>query len=843
MPAKYQKFGLRRDKNLSDLENPTQALGNLIDNLGNETFLPPDLTSAIEGLRNTTLTAEDIQRTFGSVRTFTDNFGNETSFEPLQTIEDNIRNFKVYLGNPPYSGGGDGIDAKFVPWAAMSSIWNASSSSQRKAFTGDQLFNQSYIAPNKIAPGIEGPFDFWDNGIFIFGAKLYDGPERAFTDTYGLVQWEGYAPGGLRFDMETTGLLKIEVDELDDGNWVFIKNIYNETRDNITLLGASYNSGDNVTTITLNDAADTIYICNEDILDISDGKEYTVENLNISDGTFTVEGDATTSSANTVNTYPRTSSFTFELGENQIIETGNDCRLPNTATNGLVKIRISYWFPNYGDGRLFPNKRFVDVDEDGTDRIPYSNFYKEVPSDEPGIFTYEYFEENRLSKRNKFISPRNTDNPSALSGGVLTDLRDQTPLEAGKLIYANYTPPTTFGSRYRGGAVAEYIGGDKFRTYSSFNSISVGDWIVVEAFVNGQNRNGVFTVLDTTRDEDERREVYVDADEIADFITNYGNITSDVYIHVWKVEGLIGFLNLESTGSSSSASTNFTMSNTVGQKLSWDNPVDDLRNDYMIGAISAAVNTSGTVSTPATSFSHFKKATKLSSTSVNADAITNYSDSYTPTATSGYDWIAAVYSHAGLQDLSAESQCAGTYGKEVEATVTTSPAVVQLTDVSGISTGDYVQFGNTSGSTNYVSAYIPDGTTVTNVDTGNNRITLSNNLSTAIPQNATLVFIENNPNGDAKEFCVLPLNTAPPFVGTDAGLRTPSTSRGDATNFPNLVVEELIFAEAQFPDVQLDPNLTTDPTPGNKLDLEASPTYSKTLNIEYNGTNYKLLIA
>ena len=80
MPAKYQKFGLRRDKNLSDLENPTQALGNLIDNLGNETFLPSDLTSAVEGLRNTTLTAEDIQRTFGSVRTFTDNFGNETPF-------------------------------------------------------------------------------------------------------------------------------------------------------------------------------------------------------------------------------------------------------------------------------------------------------------------------------------------------------------------------------------------------------------------------------------------------------------------------------------------------------------------------------------------------------------------------------------------------------------------------------------------------------------------------------------------------------------------------------------------------------------------------------------------
>ena len=118
------------------------------------------------------------------------------------------------------------------------------------------------------------------------------------------------------------------------------------------------------------------------------------------------------------------------------------------------------------------------------------------------------------------------------------------------------------------------------------------------------------------------------------------------------------------------------------------------------------------------------------------------------------------------------------------------------------------------------------------------------------------MFINSNPGTDAKEFCVLPLNTAPPFIGTDAGLRTTSNSGvggftdGTDTDYPNLIAEGLNFGELEFPDVTLNTQLF--PT-GNKLDLTAYPSYTKTLDIRYvtgyNAsdapifTTYKFLVA
>lgn len=826
MPIKYQKFGLRRDKNLADLANPTTALGNILDNLidadSQTSFIPDDLLSAITGLRDTTLTAEDIQKTKATVRTYTDDAGNAIPFEPLQTIEDNIRNFKVYVGDPPFNGGGDGIEALFVPWDAMedrNGAWSSANEATKKAWTGDQLYNNSYVAPNKVEPGLEGPFDFWDNGIFIFGAKLYND----FTDTFGLIQWEGYVQGSQVFDMETTGLLKIEIDKLDNGNWEFIKNVYDETRTGIQVVASSYDSGNDVSTLTLDDSEDSKVICIEDIADFG-GANNTFTVTGLDQTTFTVEGDVTANNTFT----PTTVDFSFELGGEQILRTGRETRVPSTAVGGLIKIRISYYFPNTADGRNFPEKRFVDFNEDATDRIPYSNFYTEVPTGNPGIYTYQYFEENRLSKRNKFISPRNSS-------------EDTTALQTAKLVFANYTPPETFGSKYRGGPTVFWKGGDRFRVVadtSGFNSVSVGDWAVFEVFTGSTRKTLVATIEDIGTeviDDVNYREVFIDKGTVTTFESTHGSITVDdeCVMHVWKPEGLIGFVELNS----SSSYPNFAMANmTGGEKLSYLNATADVLSDYMVAGSSQGMNSSGTIQSTST-FTHFKRIEKISNTSINTFNI--YSgDSYTPISNSL--WVAAVYAHTGLQDLSTLSQCAGTYGVEVTATAATGQAVIQVSDTSRITAGDYVQFGNTSGGTNYVSNFIAAGTTVSSVDSST-QITLSSNIGVgstpeAIPQNATLVFVEQsqgNPGSNAKEFCVLPLNTAPPFTGTDEGLRTTSSSRGDATNFPNLVAEKLIFAEAQFPDVSA---LT-------EVDLTTNPQYGRTLSIDYNGTPYKFLIA
>ena len=68
---------------------------------------------------------------------------------------------------------------------------------------------------------------------------------------------------------------------------------------------------------------------------------------------------------------------------------------------------------------------------------------------------------------------------------------------------------------------------------------------------------------------------------------------------------------------------------------------------------------------------------------------------------------------------------------------------------------------------------------------------------------------------------MLPLNTAPPFAGTADGLAT-------ITNYPNIEFDEVAFTELKI-------NNTTATTNSNMA-------YSEYLTLEYNGTNYKMLI-
>jgi hypothetical protein len=143
-----------------------------------------------------------------------------------------------------------------------------------------------------------------------------------------------------------------------------------------------------------------------------------------------------------------------------------------------------------------------------------------------------------------------------------------------------------------------------------------------------------------------------------------------------------------------------------------------------------------------------------------------------------------VCASSGLKDLSAEQQCVGVTGKEAIANSTTN--TITVTDNEGLVVGMYVQF--LTGTT--ASDRIADNTQITQIN--GNVLTLSNNVIGTIAPGATIVFIEeavyNSISGDKnREFCILPLNTAPPFAGTADGLATTPT-------YPNIKFNGLQFA-------------------------------------------------
>ena len=130
MSTKYLKFGLRADKNLSDLTNADSALSNVLDNVsaaldenGLASGFSVDDISATRGLRNTGL-ADNVnadgqstdlaglndslvQFTVGIGTTLSSTPGTVLEIQPRRTIQDNISNFKSILGNPPWLDGGD----------------------------------------------------------------------------------------------------------------------------------------------------------------------------------------------------------------------------------------------------------------------------------------------------------------------------------------------------------------------------------------------------------------------------------------------------------------------------------------------------------------------------------------------------------------------------------------------------------------------------------------------------------------------------------------------------------------------------------------------------------------
>lgn len=118
-----------------------------------------------------------------------------------------------------------------------------------------------------------------------------------------------------------------------------------------------------------------------------------------------------------------------------------------------------------------------------------------------------------------------------------------------------------------------------------------------------------------------------------------------------------------------------------------------------------------------------------------------------------------VYYDRGLDNKSLDNFCVGVLGKEVSGNFSAGSTTITLNNTIDLETGMVIQ----------ATDFIAQGTTLEAIN--GNDITLSNVTLAELTDGITVVFA---PAGTTlnKEQCVIPLNTAPPFVGTDTGLAT-----------------------------------------------------------------------
>ena len=184
----YKRIGIRRDRNLGDLQDKGLSLNNLLDTLvdgTSSTFITEDL-DAIRNIFAYNLSSDGYRQIIGSRVQFTNNNGVNIDFLPRITYQNRLDKLKIFSGTPRINGG-NGLTAKYYN------------------------FNQVFKDTTAVFSGTPIKQDnFWEEGQFQYSRKIT--PEA--VDVNGGVEWSGYfiptASGSHRFDIRTSALMTFE---------------------------------------------------------------------------------------------------------------------------------------------------------------------------------------------------------------------------------------------------------------------------------------------------------------------------------------------------------------------------------------------------------------------------------------------------------------------------------------------------------------------------------------------------------------------------------------------------------------------------------------------------------
>ena len=204
MPQKsFRKFGTIRSNNLSDIDNLTLSLNNLLDKLvdGSSTYISEDL-DCIRSVSTTGLDNEGFLRFANNEEFILSPIDlKEKSFSPTKTYQNRLDIIRLFTGEPRISGG-NGLSAKY--YDADQIILNRLNGDfgEQAAFNGDPI-------PNSTETG-ELQNTTWTNGDFDYNGKI----SNNMTQFGGGVEWEGYfipiTTGVHEFRVLTSGLYHMD---------------------------------------------------------------------------------------------------------------------------------------------------------------------------------------------------------------------------------------------------------------------------------------------------------------------------------------------------------------------------------------------------------------------------------------------------------------------------------------------------------------------------------------------------------------------------------------------------------------------------------------------------------
>ena len=635
-------------------------------------------------------------------------------------------------------------------------------------------------------PNIIQTSNDWDVGRFQWDSSLHN----SFSTNDGLVQFVGYQIDNFLPPIATNGLFLIEEDTVDTANdntnWRFIRGT-NTSRVipnyNITWLTNS----DGYTEITFTNREDWRKVGINMTVSLNGADAGQVTEIKTDGGVYRVclsVDFGTTESSGTTG-----AEFSFEIGGDTLIEYA---QLDFTQPPGDFrrKVRYTCWWPTgTGDGaKIFGKPEGSSYD------FGSLNFYKEQ-LDSTFVsqrYSYPYFRDNRANilkqdgntevrVDNKFLNVYQ-------KPGVTKDILQNLSVFPDTVASSYNTITAKIVSAKSDGSIN---GTDDFTT------AEVGDFIVSSRHDGSNQLHYVHQIEQKVNNS----KVYVDPTYLT--ITGISEDT-DHNIVLVKNNGLISIYKSVDASGTNTLTIQRTQEG-INAKYPFEVEEDCIIYKVDDGPFGPS-NTDSTHSTHRYGFRVRSTTHNNNRAAVTADLTVdaNPTDSSATVSTNG--GFVVVYSSKGLLDRSTTEECTGVFGREVTANANSGQNEIVVNDPSGISVGDLVYFDGTIPYDNTSLATMTrvkaiNGNTL-QLGKGSPAPNTNVDLSALLAVGSTVVFVPSNagPNSDGwglnnKEYCIIPLNTAPPWEGTDLGLASPALS---ATENFGVMSKEFRFVNLSF---------------------------------------------
>ena len=755
----YKRIGIRRDRNFSDLSNPTAGLENLLDTLIDDsafTFLSTDL-GAIKNIFARGLTNDNYLRIAGSAIKFTTPSGITASFNPRITYQNRLDKVQIFSGTPRLAGG-DGLTAKYFQNDQIN--FDEHSDFQ---YNVDPNSANAEVFTGTTNEGIIEDDNFWEAGNFEYTGNVH--PQSAKVNTG--VQWEGYfiptVTGKVFFNTISTGYFTVDFQQVgyeedNDGNIISsgIGTYTEHVRIGIsTSISGISSTGENQ--ITISGAANlekmnTIGIGMTVVHpNIAVGTKVKSEGgFNKETGVISLEPPAGTDSAVTAPISNVTMSFNRALGD------GIRHRFGTQVLIAFQRYRIRYRYFNHKNFNSKDVERYINMDynqanEPTDNHLRYNTLFPldyNFTDSAKGDFNRYFDNSVRFGGTNIFTSP--------IGLGSRTDSSKYVKVKSTNKVDITYKVKQVLGSD-TGSKITGIT-----RRQTACNIESGNSVVTLPLTTDIEIGNYVFG----TGIPDEARVIDITINQFV-IIDKFATVTGSPTLTFINHRGFVKKVVVNANVSSNNTIIANTSTPLLASSPSEETTHIDVQKDMVvIGDGINAIQITGVTGPTGSDGGSLTLASNINASQND---------------------VVFIYQSRGLKDNSLITFC-----DKLSAT----PDVQCLIATNAVSSGKVIPvqtFGaiNTGNATNWnVQGFnFSSGTTIASINTGTNEITLNNNIDKPIVSGTQFTATTF---GDDRQLCCPPTDTSPPFTATEEGL---NTNIGERPNLRfengNLVFDQL----------------------------------------------------